>query len=69
MRSSYSPPWTLRCPWCEFYIVVNNRGGFGRYEGAGVEAADRMQAHVGAHHDRTWREFIAAGGAEGDPDG
>lgn len=61
MSSRYvSYPWTLPCPWCEFYIYVNNRGQRGSDDGAGVEAANLMQDHAERTHGRTWDEYLAA---------
>ncbi len=58
--------WKLRCPWCPFYIVVNQRGARGSDQGSGVEAAELMQAHA-SEHGRTWPAFLAAG--KDTPDG
>ena len=52
--------WTLHCPWCKWYILVGDRGGRGDDYGAGVEAAELMQAHIEKAHARTWPEFLAA---------
>jgi hypothetical protein len=60
MADAPSPPWTLPCPWCAFKLIVFARGARGRDPGSGVEAALRMEAHAGAAHGRTWREFLAA---------
>jgi hypothetical protein len=58
MTGTPSPPWTLRCPWCEWKVIVNARGARGRDEGAGVEAAQLGERHA-LTHGRTWREFLA----------
>lgn len=57
MADAPSPPWTLPCPWCDFYVYVNNRGASRRSEGAGVEAARLMKSHV-EKHGRTWDQFL-----------
>ena len=50
--------WNLRCPWCDYYIIVGNRGMHGSDMGAGVEAANLMEEHVIEVHNKTWVEFI-----------
>jgi len=59
MAQAPSSSWYLTCPWCEWYIWVNNRGQRGRDPGAGVEAASLMERHVGQEHGKTWAEFLA----------
>lgn len=60
--SGYVPSeWTLGCPWCDITIRVGPRGGRGRDQGAGVEAADIMERHVHYAHVKTWAEFLAEG--------
>ena len=51
--------WKLVCPWCPWYCIVYARGMRGRDAGAGVEAANALEAHVMGRHGRTWREFLA----------
>lgn len=58
--SAPSPPWTLRCPWCTYHLIVHARGARGNDRGAGVEAAELMRAHVAAAHDKTWPEYLDA---------
>lgn len=50
--------WRLPCPWCPHNVIVNPRGGRGKDQGAGVEAADLMKAHVVQNHDKTWSDFL-----------
>ena len=59
MNYTPSAPWNLECPWCEYRINVNARGGRGHDQGAGFEAAEIMSGHV-ERHGRTWREFLEA---------
>jgi hypothetical protein len=59
MADAPSPPFELACPWCDFYIVVNARGGRGSDLGSGVEAARLMEHHVIFAHQKTWKEFLA----------
>jgi hypothetical protein len=64
-RRQYLPSvWTLRCAWCDWFLVVGARGARGNDPGAGVEAAVRMQEHVEHEHDRTWREYVHMVAAE-----
>lgn len=49
----------LECPWCDYRIVINPRGGHGRSQGNGYDAALMMAAHVESVHERTWREFLS----------
>lgn len=59
MSFNYSPSsWTLKCAYCEWYIVVNNRGMSKGDMGAGVEAANLMEYHVNKDHDKTWSEYL-----------
>lgn len=51
--------WMLYCVWCPFRIWVGDRGQRGHDMGAGVEAAEWMESHVKAEHDKTWKEFLA----------
>lgn len=51
-------PWRFRCTECSFFIEVGARGGRGRDEGAGVEAAFAMRRHV-AEHGLGWIEFLS----------
>lgn len=51
-----SPPWTLHCPRCEYYIVVFARGAHGKDHGSGVEAADAMRRHSAFRHPETAAE-------------
>lgn len=60
MADPPSPPWTLRCPWCPYRIVVFARGPRGNDHGSGVEAAQQMKDHAETDHRRTWRDFLAA---------
>lgn len=50
--------WVLTCPWCEFYIIVGNRGMTKTDMGAGVEAANMMERHIIHKHERTWLDFL-----------
>lgn len=58
-RFTPPPPWTLRCPWCEFRLLVFARGQRGDDQGSGVEAAERMAEHAERVHGRTWEEVVA----------
>lgn len=60
MRGDVRAPWYLDCPWCTLRMEVYARGQRGRYDGSGVEAADRMRDHVERAHSRSWREFLVA---------
>ncbi len=59
MADAPSPPWKLRCPWCEYALWVNARGGRGDDPGSGVQAASYMKAHANNVHGKTWRDFLA----------
>jgi primosomal protein N' len=60
MADRPSLPWRLRCPWCDFYLVVSARGMRGNDPGSGVEAAEIMADHCASCHGETWPSFIAA---------
>ena len=51
--------WDLHCAWCGWYIEVNPRGQHGADQGAGVEAAEKMQEHVEQRHTKTWQEYLS----------
>lgn len=53
-------PWTLRCPWCSYRLIVNGRGQRGSDPGSGVVAAKLMEEHAAETHARTWADFLAA---------
>lgn len=60
--STWTPHhWRLHCAWCPITIHVGPRGGHGKNQGAGVEAATIMETHVGCVHGKSWAEFLAAG--------
>ncbi len=53
----------MNCAWCDFYIVVNQRGArwfaSGTYlPGSGEEAADLMRGHVNDVHSKTWDDYL-----------
>jgi hypothetical protein len=60
MANPPSPTWQLRCPWCDWLLIVGARGARGRDPGAGVEAAERATQHAAEVHDKTWQEFLRA---------
>jgi hypothetical protein len=62
-RVTYSLPWTLACPWCDWRLVVNARGGRGRDQGSGYEAAILGKRHA-EDHGRTWQDFLSARGGD-----
>lgn len=57
MANAPSPPWTLKCYWCDFSIIVNARGMHGKDQGSGVEAGNLMKDHIEEVHNKSWREF------------
>lgn len=59
MSQAPSPPWTLRCPWCDYHMIVYARGGRGQDQGSGYEAGQRMAGHVDGVHAKTWAAFLA----------
>lgn len=52
------PPWTLKCHWCNFNILVYARGQQGADDGSGVEASNLMENHIVTIHQKTWKEFV-----------
>lgn len=44
------PPWTLRCPDCEWSVLVFARGAHGNDPGSGVEAAQMLERHKEVAH-------------------
>lgn len=52
MANPPSPPWTLRCPDCDWHAIVFARGAHGKDPGSGVEAAQALDRHRKERHPR-----------------
>lgn len=58
--TNVAPPFTLSCKWCPFSIRVHARGGHGRSQGNGYDAATLMEEHITAAHGKTWRVYLTS---------
>lgn len=60
MASPPCPPCTLKCPWCDWSLLIFARGARGKDPGSGVQAGELAKRHAREVHGRPWKDFLAA---------